>query len=141
MESAPDLFDDADLSEPVAHTVRRIAIAGFQALSGLMHAGCGGGNRWWFRRRGLSAIGRRRRQDLLLSPVVARLVAAEAMIERHFGGLAALTSHSWKALPAQTSASLWTRSLIWSKGGVAREFTRRRWYVPSIGTGSDRVGC
>jgi hypothetical protein len=29
---APDLFDDADLSEPVARAVRRIAIAGFQAL-------------------------------------------------------------------------------------------------------------
>ena len=29
---APDLFDDADLSEPVADAVRRIAIAGFQAL-------------------------------------------------------------------------------------------------------------
>lgn len=29
---APDLFDDADLSEPVARAVRRIAIAGFRAL-------------------------------------------------------------------------------------------------------------
>ncbi len=32
MVSAPDLFDDADLSEPVARAVRRIAILGFQAL-------------------------------------------------------------------------------------------------------------
>ena len=32
MVSGPDLFDDADLSEPVARAVRRIAIAGFQAL-------------------------------------------------------------------------------------------------------------
>jgi hypothetical protein len=32
MVSAPDIFDDADLSEPVARAVRRIAIAGFQAL-------------------------------------------------------------------------------------------------------------
>jgi alkylmercury lyase len=29
---APDLFGDADLSEPVARAVRRIALAGFQAL-------------------------------------------------------------------------------------------------------------
>lgn len=29
---APDLFDDADLSEPVARAVRRIAVAGFWAL-------------------------------------------------------------------------------------------------------------
>jgi alkylmercury lyase-like protein len=32
MESAPDLFDDSGLSEPVARAVRRIAVAGFQAL-------------------------------------------------------------------------------------------------------------
>ena len=32
MVSAPDLFDDADLSEPVARAVRRIAVAGFGAL-------------------------------------------------------------------------------------------------------------
>ena len=32
MESAPDRFDDADLSEPVARAVRRISIVGFQAL-------------------------------------------------------------------------------------------------------------
>lgn len=32
MVSVPDLFDDADLSEPVARAVRRIAIGGFQAL-------------------------------------------------------------------------------------------------------------
>jgi len=32
MVSAPDLFDDADLSEPVARAVRRIAAAGFEAL-------------------------------------------------------------------------------------------------------------
>lgn len=32
MTRAPDLFDDADLSEPVARAVRRIAVAGFQAL-------------------------------------------------------------------------------------------------------------
>jgi hypothetical protein len=32
MVSVPDLFDDADLSEPVARAVRRIAILGFQAL-------------------------------------------------------------------------------------------------------------
>ena len=32
MVSAPDLFDDADLSEPVARAVRRIAVLGFQAL-------------------------------------------------------------------------------------------------------------
>ncbi len=30
--TVPDLFDDAELSEPVARAVRRIAIAGFQAL-------------------------------------------------------------------------------------------------------------
>ena len=32
MVSVPDLFDDADLSEPVARAVRRIATVGFQAL-------------------------------------------------------------------------------------------------------------
>jgi hypothetical protein len=32
MVSAPDLFDDADLSEPVARAVRSIAVLGFQAL-------------------------------------------------------------------------------------------------------------
>ena len=32
MTQAPDLFDDADLIEPVARAVRRIAVAGFQAL-------------------------------------------------------------------------------------------------------------
>ena len=32
MVSTPDLFDDADLSEPVARAVRSIAILGFQAL-------------------------------------------------------------------------------------------------------------
>ena len=32
MVSGPDLFDDADLSEPVARAVRRIATVGFQAL-------------------------------------------------------------------------------------------------------------
>lgn len=32
MVPGPDLFDDADLSESVARAVRRIAIAGFQAL-------------------------------------------------------------------------------------------------------------
>ena len=32
MVSAPDLFDDGELSEPVARAVRRLAIAGFQAL-------------------------------------------------------------------------------------------------------------
>lgn len=32
MVSTPDLFDDADLSEPVAGAVRSIAIFGFQAL-------------------------------------------------------------------------------------------------------------
>jgi hypothetical protein len=30
--SAPDLFDDAALSEPVARAVRRVAVAGFEAL-------------------------------------------------------------------------------------------------------------
>ena len=32
MVSAPDLFDDAELSEPVALAVRRIAVFGFRAL-------------------------------------------------------------------------------------------------------------
>ena len=32
MLPVPDLFDDADLSEPVAHAVRRIAVVGFRAL-------------------------------------------------------------------------------------------------------------
>ena len=32
MVSAPDLFDDANLSEPVARAVRRIATLGFEAL-------------------------------------------------------------------------------------------------------------
>lgn len=32
MVSTPDLFDDADLSEPVARAVRRIAVLGFHAL-------------------------------------------------------------------------------------------------------------
>lgn len=32
MVSIPDLFDDADLSEPVARAVRKIAVVGFQAL-------------------------------------------------------------------------------------------------------------
>lgn len=32
MVSSPDLFDDADLSEPVARAVRSIAVLGFQAL-------------------------------------------------------------------------------------------------------------
>lgn len=32
MVSTPDLFDDADLSQPVARAVRRIAVLGFQAL-------------------------------------------------------------------------------------------------------------
>ena len=32
MVSIPDLFDDAELSEPVARAVRRIAVFGFQAL-------------------------------------------------------------------------------------------------------------
>lgn len=36
MVSVPDLFDDAELGEPVAGTVRRIAVQGFRALwSGL----------------------------------------------------------------------------------------------------------
>ena len=32
MVSTPDLFDDAELSEPVARAVRRIAVLGFRAL-------------------------------------------------------------------------------------------------------------